>query len=42
MCIYDASLDAPFGFCCDIDAESSRELSGLVLDLIHSIGHREC
>ena len=31
MCIYDASLDAPFGFCCDVDAETSRELSGLFL-----------
>ncbi|KAJ9684902.1 hypothetical protein PVL29_017067 [Vitis rotundifolia] len=29
MCTYDASWDAHFGFCCDIDAETSRELSGL-------------
>lgn len=35
MCIYDASWDAPFGFCCDIDAETSRELSGLFLVLVH-------
>jgi hypothetical protein len=28
MCIYDASWDTQFGFCCDIDEETSRELSG--------------
>ncbi|XP_050281847.1 organelle RRM domain-containing protein 1, chloroplastic-like isoform X4 [Quercus robur] len=29
MCIYDASWDTHFGFCCDIDEEISRELAGL-------------
>uniref|UniRef100_A0A7N2LGI2 RRM domain-containing protein n=1 Tax=Quercus lobata TaxID=97700 RepID=A0A7N2LGI2_QUELO len=29
MCIYDASWDTHFGFCCDIDKEISRELAGL-------------
>ncbi|XP_030966804.1 organelle RRM domain-containing protein 1, chloroplastic-like [Quercus lobata] len=29
MCIYDASWDTHFGFCCDIDEETSRELAGL-------------
>lgn len=29
MCIYDASWDTNFGFCCDIDEETSRELAGL-------------
>lgn len=29
MCIYDASWDTQFGFCCDIDEETSRELAGL-------------
>ncbi|KAM3732989.1 hypothetical protein ACB098_11G100600 [Castanea mollissima] len=28
-CIYDASWDTHFGFCCDIDEETSRELAGL-------------
>ncbi|KAL0917150.1 hypothetical protein M5K25_012197 [Dendrobium thyrsiflorum] len=27
MCIYDASWESSFGFCCDIDEESSRELA---------------
>ncbi|TXG49341.1 hypothetical protein EZV62_025216 [Acer yangbiense] len=27
MCIYDASCDTHFGFCCDIDEEVSRELA---------------
>lgn len=27
MCIYDASCDTHFGFCCDIDEEASRQLS---------------
>ncbi|XP_059628422.1 organelle RRM domain-containing protein 1, chloroplastic [Cornus florida] len=29
MCIYDASCDTHFGFCCVIDEEISRELSSL-------------
>ncbi|XP_075643680.1 organelle RRM domain-containing protein 1, chloroplastic-like isoform X1 [Castanea sativa] len=29
MCIYDASWDIHFGFCCEIDEETSRELAGL-------------
>ncbi|KAI9157469.1 hypothetical protein LWI28_023080 [Acer negundo] len=29
MCIYDASCDTHFGFCCDIDEEVSRELTRL-------------
>nr|GLL40125.1 uncharacterized protein LOC109176899 isoform X1 [Ipomoea trifida] len=29
MCIYDASCDANFGFCCDIDEEAAHELAGL-------------
>nr|POF18431.1 multiple organellar rna editing factor 5, mitochondrial [Quercus suber] len=29
MCTYDASWDTHFGFCCDIDEETSRELAGL-------------
>ncbi|KAK4593224.1 hypothetical protein RGQ29_017384 [Quercus rubra] len=29
MCIYDASWDTHYGFCCDIDEETSRELAGL-------------
>ncbi|KAL5540365.1 hypothetical protein UlMin_043034 [Ulmus minor] len=29
MCIYDASWDTQFGFCCDIDEETSRELACL-------------
>uniref|UniRef100_A0A7N2LJA5 RRM domain-containing protein n=1 Tax=Quercus lobata TaxID=97700 RepID=A0A7N2LJA5_QUELO len=29
MCIYDASWDTHFGFCCDMDEEISRELAGL-------------
>lgn len=29
MCIYDASWDTHFGFCCDIDEETSHELAGL-------------
>nr|QKY65174.1 chloroplast RRM domain-containing protein 1 [Passiflora contracta] len=29
MCIYDASVETPFGFCCDIDEEISRELARL-------------
>lgn len=29
LCIYDASCDDYFGFCCDIDEETSRELAGL-------------
>ncbi|KAL4599598.1 hypothetical protein ACB092_11G137900 [Castanea dentata] len=28
-CMYDASWDTHFGFCCDIDEETSRELAGL-------------
>lgn len=27
MCIYDASWRSQYGFCCDIDEESSRELA---------------
>lgn len=27
MCIYDASLETHFGFCCDIDEAASRELA---------------
>lgn len=27
MCIYDASCDSPYGFCCDIDEETVRRLS---------------
>lgn len=27
MCIYDASWQNQFGFCCDIDEESSQELA---------------
>ncbi|XP_073306505.1 organelle RRM domain-containing protein 1, chloroplastic [Primulina huaijiensis] len=27
-CMYDASSDAHFGFCCDIDEESANELAG--------------
>ncbi|PKA65644.1 Glycine-rich RNA-binding protein 4, mitochondrial [Apostasia shenzhenica] len=27
MCIYDASCESNFGFCCDIDEESSRQLT---------------
>ncbi|CAL5336588.1 unnamed protein product [Camellia sinensis] len=30
MCIYDASWDTHFGFCCDIDEETSYELTGLL------------
>ncbi|THG04980.1 hypothetical protein TEA_018981 [Camellia sinensis var. sinensis] len=29
MCIYDASWNTHFGFCCDIDEETSHELAGL-------------
>lgn len=29
MCIYDASCDTHFGFCCDIDEQASRELDCL-------------
>ncbi|KAF5729417.1 hypothetical protein HS088_TW21G01582 [Tripterygium wilfordii] len=29
MCIYDASCDTNFGFCCAIDEEASRELASL-------------
>ncbi|XP_015866501.3 organelle RRM domain-containing protein 1, chloroplastic [Ziziphus jujuba] len=29
MCIYDASWDTHFGFCCDIDAETSLKLASL-------------
>ncbi|KAI3967130.1 hypothetical protein MKW92_013326 [Papaver armeniacum] len=29
MCIYNASWETHFGFCCDIDEAASRELSGL-------------
>nr|GMD52757.1 organelle RRM domain-containing protein 1, chloroplastic [Ipomoea batatas] len=29
MCIYDASSDANFGFCCDIYEEAAHELAGL-------------
>ncbi|KAJ9159799.1 hypothetical protein P3X46_025271 [Hevea brasiliensis] len=29
MCIYDASCDTHYGFCCDIDKEASRELASL-------------
>ncbi|KAK7814623.1 organelle rrm domain-containing protein 1, partial [Quercus suber] len=29
MCVYDASWDTHFGFCCDSDEETSRELAGL-------------
>ncbi|KAL6989385.1 RNA recognition motif, partial [Sarracenia purpurea var. burkii] len=29
MCLYDASWDTHFGFCCDIDEETSRELGRL-------------
>ncbi|KAM3685166.1 hypothetical protein ACJW31_11G097700 [Castanea mollissima] len=29
MCIYDASWDTHFGFFCDIDEETTRELAGL-------------
>ncbi|KAA8534537.1 hypothetical protein F0562_032054 [Nyssa sinensis] len=32
MCIYDASCDTHFGFCCDIDEETSYELSRLTQD----------
>lgn len=28
MCIYDASCDANFGFCCDIDEDAAHELAG--------------
>ncbi|GAV74557.1 RRM_1 domain-containing protein [Cephalotus follicularis] len=28
-CIYDASFHSPFGFCCDIQEETSRELASL-------------
>ena len=31
ICIYDASWDTYFGFCCDIDEETSRELAGKFL-----------
>lgn len=27
MCIYDASCEAHFGFCCNVDEETSRELA---------------
>ncbi|GMQ02259.1 hypothetical protein CsSME_00048574 [Camellia sinensis var. sinensis] len=30
MCIYDASWDTHFGFCCDIDEETSCELTSLL------------
>ncbi|CAL5390467.1 unnamed protein product [Camellia sinensis] len=30
MCIYDASWDTHFGFCCDIDEETSYELTGIL------------
>lgn len=29
MCIYDASCDTHFGFCCNVDEETSRELARL-------------
>ncbi|KAG2669436.1 hypothetical protein I3760_14G034700 [Carya illinoinensis] len=29
QCIYHASCDSPFGFCCDIDEDTSRELARL-------------
>ncbi|XP_026379311.1 organelle RRM domain-containing protein 1, chloroplastic-like isoform X2 [Papaver somniferum] len=29
MCIYNASWETHFGFCCDIDKAASHELSGL-------------
>jgi hypothetical protein len=31
MCIYDASCDTHFGFCCDIDEDASLELASKVL-----------
>ena len=31
MCIYDASWDTHFGFCCDIDEETSHELASKFL-----------
>ncbi|KAK9283140.1 hypothetical protein L1049_011371 [Liquidambar formosana] len=39
MCIYDASCDTHFGFCCDIDKETSRELARLpgVLSVRHDL-----
>ncbi|XP_058108977.1 multiple organellar RNA editing factor 6, mitochondrial-like [Magnolia sinica] len=30
MCIYDASWETHFGFCCDIDEETSRRLFGML------------
>lgn len=27
MCIYDAYCDTHFGFCCNVDEETSRELA---------------
>lgn len=27
ICIYDVSVDTHFGFCCDIDEETSRQLA---------------
>lgn len=29
MCMYDASFDAHFGFCCDIDEQVAHELAGI-------------
>uniref|UniRef100_A0A2N9J2K9 MORF/ORRM1/DAG-like MORF domain-containing protein n=1 Tax=Fagus sylvatica TaxID=28930 RepID=A0A2N9J2K9_FAGSY len=36
MCIYDASWDTHFGFCCDIDEETSHELA--IICQAHRIG----
>ena len=34
MCIYDASWKTHFGFCCDVDEETSRELARKFLFIV--------
>lgn len=36
MCLYDASWDTHFGFCCDIDEETSSQLASKLLVLFLS------
>lgn len=41
MCIYDASLETHFGFCCDIDEQTSLELARTSLNLFIGLPLRE-
>lgn len=34
MCMYDSSCDTRFGFCCDIDEDTSLELASKFLSLL--------